>query len=155
MQRNLPRLSLVWAQHRSRTLSTMLHDSLASASVAIVNCHLEGDPRASLKRVQQLQSALEGVRNASLQAPHASLVVAGDFNSTAEGAVAAYLSFGSVPQGTREAWGLAGSTAVPDEVSAVAAHAYQLQSVYGLDDPRAFSFAPSGRRGWHGLLDHI
>jgi len=151
-----PRLSLVWAQHRSRTLSTVLHDGQAKASVAIVNCHLEGCPSASLKRVQQLQSALEGVRHAgSLQAPHASLVLAGDFNSTAEGAVAAYLSFGSVPQGTREAWGLAGSTAVPDEACAVAAHAYQLQSVYGLDDPRAFSFAPSGRSGWHGLLDHV
>lgn len=138
----------------------MLHDIRRDASVAFVNCHLEGDPLASLKRVQQLQSALHGVRTATTEAPHVSLVVAGDFNSTADSTVAAYLAFGSVPPGTRDAWGRAGITSacsseVSAEVLAVPEQTYRLKSVYGMDDPHAFSFAPNGRRGWHGLLDHI
>ena len=108
---------------------------------------------ASLKRVQQLQSALTGVHLAASAAgaAYAGLVVAGDFNSTPESVVAAYLSFGTVPPGARDAWGLAGATEASEEVVAVPAHTCSLQSVYGLDDPNAFSFAPNGRQGWHGL----
>ena len=126
------------AVHRSRTMAAMLTDS-AGRTAAIVNCHLEGNPRNPLARVKQLQTTLTEV---STKYQHHALVVCGDFNcALGASASAAYLSFGQVPPGIVE-WGVP----VDDAVTEIPRHNYSLASSYEVqpDVPRGFRFTYCG-----------
>lgn len=129
---------------RSRTLTTVLADKLGRR-IAVVNCHLEGDPRQSTTRVKQLQTALKQVNGMQ----HHGMLVVGDFNcDLRSSASAAYLAFGSVPVGVEE-WG----HEVPATAGQVPGHGYELSSAYGPASAGEFTFTIRGSSVW--FLDHV
>mmetsp|Transcript_112887 Transcript_112887/g.364621 ORF Transcript_112887/g.364621 Transcript_112887/m.364621 type:complete len:337 (-) Transcript_112887:68-1078(-) len=129
---------------RSRTLTTLLTDA-SKRGIAVVNCHLEGDPHQASTRVKQLQTALKQV--ASME--HHAMVVLGDFNCDLRtSASAAYLAFGSVPDGVQE-WG----RDVPPAAGDVPGHGYSLSSAYNVDSGDEFTFTIRGTSVW--FLDQL
>ena len=89
--------------HHSRTLLVTLEDDFGfdqdeetkKEVIAIVNCHLEGNPHKSVTRVRQLQSSLKELKN---KYTHHHLIICGDFNcQLGQSACSTYLHFGSCP----------------------------------------------------------
>ena len=82
--------------HRTRAMATVLLDQ-DQRRLALVNCHLEGNPLEAVARVKQLQTTLHEL---SRKHEHHALVVCGDFNcALGQSACSAYLAFGAVPRG--------------------------------------------------------
>lgn len=137
------KFKLIWEQARSRIHTIVLEDG-KNRQLALLNCHLEGEPTKIVARVTQLHNSLEMLNT---KHSHHAEVIVGDFNcELRSSACASYLAFGSVLPGVLE-WGR--------EVPAVSlSHAYSLMSAYtsNKDD---FSFTISGSRGFCGMLDQL
>lgn len=79
---------------RNRTLTTILKDQ-QDRLLAVVNCHLEGNPKKSGERTKQLCSTLHYLNK---HFEHHAVIVSGDFNcQNGASASSAYLSLGHVP----------------------------------------------------------
>lgn len=145
-------LALAAVSRRSRTLTTVLEDTLGRA-VAVVNCHLEGHPDKSVARVRQLEHALaelsRGAGGVSGSA-HQALVLCGDFNSPLQNsACTTYLGRGSVPAAPAiKEWG---HRIVPAEASAIPGHRYTLHPAHGRPSAKDFTFSGSPGRVAAGL----
>eukprot|EP00756_Hemistasia_phaeocysticola_P049455 Hpha_TRINITY_DN23932_c0_g1::TRINITY_DN23932_c0_g1_i1::g.137726::m.137726 len=101
-------LRLGWAERRSK--STLASFSLPHGGTVGVACvHLEGHPRESQARCDQMRGVLRQLRR---RAPLDSVIICGDFNATAGSAVHALLAFGSLPA---EGWPDAGQLILPHE----------------------------------------
>lgn len=85
--------------HHSRTMLTTLEDQGAAGAgevIAVINCHLEGNPTKSVTRVRQLYKSLKEIKN---KFTHHHLIVCGDFNSQmGQSACSTYLNQGSCPK---------------------------------------------------------
>ena len=120
--------------HRSRTMMTLLEDYSQSKDkdqphehkkLAIVNCHLEGNPKKSVMRVKQLQNTLKEL---ALNYDHNDLIVCGDMNSEmSNSACSTYLEHGSCKDlNVIKEW----NQIVPNEVTNIPSHSYRLKSAY-------------------------
>jgi mRNA deadenylase 3'-5' endonuclease subunit Ccr4 len=130
---------LVDAVHRSRTMGVVLRGT-SGHSVAMLNVHLEGNPKAPVARLRQLQKTLRDLEG---KASHHGVVVAGDFNCLlGSSACSAFLAFGSVEPGVPE-WG----RPCPPEVVKVPPHAYMLAAAGGFRS----AYDPSCAAGMTGV----
>ncbi len=79
---------------RNRTLTTVLKDQ-QNRLLAVVNCHLEGNPSKSGERTKQLCSTLLYLNK---HFEHHAVIISGDFNcQNGASTSSAYLSLGHVP----------------------------------------------------------
>jgi mRNA deadenylase 3'-5' endonuclease subunit Ccr4 len=152
------RFQLRDAMHRSRTMITTLEDignvQISSLStdtntdtnintdnnkrdanneiVAILNCHLEGNPNKSVTRVKQLQSALKTLKN---KYSHHQVIICGDFNcKLGESACSTFLHHGSCPKDVPIVeWGRKLPQQQKDELVKIKKHGYNLHSAYPMD----------------------
>ena len=93
------RFTMQNVSHHSRTMLTTLEEKGvvgAGEVIAIINCHLEGDPAKSVTRVRQLYKSLKEIKN---KYTHHHLIVCGDFNcQLGQSACSTYLHQGSCPK---------------------------------------------------------
>jgi len=150
------RLRLKYHAHRSRTLTTVIQDiNYHDALIAVVNCHLQGNPMDTVTRVKQLQTALSRSKRLS----HHGLVVCGDMNCyLCDSACSTYLSSGTCrppsKQGNEQVeWGF---LPISKDIQDIPPHKYNLVSAYppdlGLDDPSLhFTFCHSPHKPAVGI----
>jgi len=123
------------ASHRSRTMITTFrderdYDAYGNGNIlAIINCHLEGNPYEYTKRVKQLQNTLTEL---SSKFSHHNLVLCGDMNcKLTSSACATYLELGYIPQQAQiREWGHCVS--FPD-INLPPPHQYSLRSAYPIE----------------------
>jgi len=154
---NHPGTCTFWRQDRfslsryfsqRRTLLVVLQDGQSEGGncLAVVNVHLQGDPKETVARLRQLQGALEILENLS----HEALLVLGDFNSELrDSACTAWLAHGKVSQGTLD-WGVEVSV----DAESVPWHRYMMRSAYERDSTD-FSHTIAGAAGFVGMIDHL
>ena len=113
---------------RSRTLVTLLDDmNKIHRTLAVVNCHLEGSPQKSVKRVKQLQNTLKVL---STSYTHHDVIVCGDMNCQLyNSACSTYLQFGTCKSKDIIEW----NKPVDKEVWNIPSQPYRFESVYPIE----------------------
>jgi len=97
-------MKLQYVSHRSRTMITILryeykNEPHCHRDIAILNCHLEGDPKQSLTRVRQLHSSISRIQKWQNDRKKTvdDVIICGDFNCEIfSSACTTYLQNGSL-----------------------------------------------------------
>mmetsp|Transcript_23597 Transcript_23597/g.34967 ORF Transcript_23597/g.34967 Transcript_23597/m.34967 type:complete len:482 (+) Transcript_23597:143-1588(+) len=128
------KFDLVDSIHRSRTMVSLLKEKNANGCqdeeriLAVLNCHLEGSPEQSVKRVKQLQKTLQELSSTHT---HHNVVVCGDFNCIlGKSACSTYLQQGSCLDEVIEEWG---RLVDPEKISEIPPHPYKFHSAYPVE----------------------
>lgn len=131
-------LSLTGQTVHWRSLTTVLQDK-KGRKVAVVNCHLDGNPSKHKDRVMRLQSALQDLVS---NHAHHGVIICGDFNCPLQrSACTEYLTHGAIIEGhvIKEF-----DQIVTEDLSDIPPHPYTLQSVYTImhdqDPSSCFTF---------------
>jgi mRNA deadenylase, exonuclease subunit and related nucleases len=111
--------------HHSRTMLSLLEDHDQNI-IAIVNCHLEGNPKKSATRVKQLHNILQE----SARTIHHDIIICGDFNCILnDSASSAYLMKSCSKYKDIYEWGRLVDRCVSD----IPPHPYSFQSAYPMN----------------------
>jgi len=99
------RFDALWEDHRSRIVLAALKHRSSGRVLYVASCHLEGAPPEAAVRFTQTRKALESLARhqaaSGIDPTACSMVFAGDFNETEDGAVCRCLGSGGLPKDFR------------------------------------------------------
>lgn len=156
------KFELIHELHRSRTMATLLKESAESEGqskvLALINCHLEGNPTKSVTRVKQLQHILAEI---SAKYTHQNIIVCGDFNCIMnKSACSTYLEKGTCKDEDILEWGrLVKGNTEEGQLQDIQPHLYNMHSAYPAEliekDPMDYITFANGPGQFTSGLDQI